>query len=99
MSRRPAAHDPGFGSDSFLDVLSNLVGILIILVVIAGARVGRAPVLSLIKSLPPAPAESEVGKEEPVPAAPAAETGGPELKPAPEVVAAEPVLEGPPGEI
>ncbi|MBI5759866.1 MAG: hypothetical protein HZA46_15210 [Planctomycetales bacterium] len=33
-----------FGSDSFLDVLANMVGILIILIVIAGARVGRAPI-------------------------------------------------------
>lgn len=36
-----------FGSDSFLDVLSNMVGILIILIVFAGARVARAPVPKL----------------------------------------------------
>jgi hypothetical protein len=36
-----------FGSDSFLDVLCNLVGILILLMVIAGVRVSRAPVMIL----------------------------------------------------
>lgn len=33
-----------FGSDSFLDVVANIVGILIILIVIAGAKAGTAPV-------------------------------------------------------
>jgi hypothetical protein len=33
-----------FGSDSFLDVIANIVGILIILIVIAGVKVGRMPV-------------------------------------------------------
>ncbi len=32
-----------FGSDSFLDVVANIVGILIILIVIAGVRVSQAP--------------------------------------------------------
>ena len=35
----------GFGSDSFLDILCNMVGILVILIVIAGMRVNRAPVV------------------------------------------------------
>lgn len=35
-----------FGSDSFLDVIANLVGILIILTVIAGLRVSRSPVIA-----------------------------------------------------
>lgn len=39
MSRRHAKKSLGFGSDSFLDVLANIVGILIILIVIAGARI------------------------------------------------------------
>lgn len=43
MSRR-ASGDPGFGSDSFLDVIANIVGILIILIVVAGLRVARTPV-------------------------------------------------------
>lgn len=33
-----------FGSDSFLDVVCNIVGILIIMMVMAGVRAGRAPV-------------------------------------------------------
>lgn len=49
MSRR-AASEQEFGSDSFLDVLANMVGILIILIVIAGIRVARGPV-------PPAPSD------------------------------------------
>jgi hypothetical protein len=44
MSRRRAEGDPGVGSDSFLDVIANIVGILIILIVLAGVRVSRAPV-------------------------------------------------------
>ena len=44
MSRKPA-HAVGFGSDSFLDVLCNMVGILVILIVIAGMRVDRTPIV------------------------------------------------------
>lgn len=44
MSRRKL-HEVEFGSDSFLDVLANMVGILIILIVIACVRAGRTPVL------------------------------------------------------
>jgi hypothetical protein len=43
MSRR-AREPEEFGSDSFLDVLANIVGILIILIVSAAARVERGPV-------------------------------------------------------
>jgi hypothetical protein len=42
MSRRHSGENE-FGSDSFLDVLANMVGILIVLVVIAGIRVVRGP--------------------------------------------------------
>jgi len=49
MSRRPST-DANFGSDSFLDVVCNIVGILIILIVIAGVRVSRAPVPALMPS-------------------------------------------------
>ncbi|MCH8829004.1 MAG: hypothetical protein IID45_05445 [Planctomycetes bacterium] len=34
------------GSDSFLDIIANIVGVLIILVVIAGVKVSRAPVIA-----------------------------------------------------
>lgn len=44
MSRRPHA-ELQFGSDSFLDVIANIVGILIILIVVAGIRAGKAPEL------------------------------------------------------
>lgn len=44
MSRRPRS-ELQFGSDSFLDVVANIVGILIILIVIAGLRVSQAPIL------------------------------------------------------
>ncbi|MBX3441011.1 MAG: hypothetical protein KF774_01300 [Planctomyces sp.] len=42
MARRHQ-QDAGFGSDSFLDVIANVVGILVILIVIVGLRVSRAP--------------------------------------------------------
>lgn len=44
MSRRPRA-EMQFGSDSFLDVTCNIVGILIILLVLVGIRAARAPVV------------------------------------------------------
>ena len=43
MSRRPRRAFQ-FGSDSFLDIVCNVVGILIILMVVAGLRASRAPV-------------------------------------------------------
>lgn len=43
MARRKQSGDVNIGSDSFMDVIANIVGILIILIVIAGIRVGRAP--------------------------------------------------------
>lgn len=42
MSRRAAQQEPGFGSDSFLDIIANLVGILIILIVLAGLRASQS---------------------------------------------------------
>lgn len=41
MSRRKSDADQEFGSDSFLDIIANIVGILIILIVVAGAKVAR----------------------------------------------------------
>jgi hypothetical protein len=43
MARQVAAAEPAFGSDSFLDVTANLVGVLIILIVLVGLRVSQAP--------------------------------------------------------
>ena len=45
MSRRRPKGELQFGSDSFLDVVANIVGILIILIVIAGLRVSQTPVV------------------------------------------------------
>ncbi len=44
MSRRNPREEMEFGSDSFLDVVANVVGILIILMVLAGIRAKTAPV-------------------------------------------------------
>jgi hypothetical protein len=67
MSRR-VSFDPGFGSDSFLDILANMVGILIILIVIAGVQVARAPVAAFLPEAPPEEAEEIPEPElEPVP--------------------------------
>jgi len=53
MRRRSTASDPGFGSDSFLDVLSNIVGILIILIVIGRMQLGRLPLNPGPATVPP----------------------------------------------
>ena len=45
MSRRKSSGDQEFGSDSFLDIIANIVGILIILIVVAGMKVARQPTL------------------------------------------------------
>jgi hypothetical protein len=82
MRRRPVASDPGFGSDSFLDVLSNIVGILIILIVMAGMQLGRLP-------LNPGPATAEPT------ATPVAAATVPATSPAPSTPAPVAVLEPP----
>ncbi|TWT50113.1 hypothetical protein KOR42_36600 [Thalassoglobus neptunius] len=48
MARRQV-EETAFGSDSFLDIVANIVGILIILIVVAGVRVSRTPLLSVPK--------------------------------------------------
>jgi len=54
MPRRPT-QDETPGHDSFLDIVANIVGILIILVLVVGVRVKNAPVTLAI---PPAPDET-----------------------------------------
>ena len=50
--RRPIPHqDLDNGQDSFLDVVSNIVGILIILVVVVGAQVKSGLTSSRLKEL------------------------------------------------
>jgi hypothetical protein len=54
MSRRRRSSEPAFGSDSFLDVVANLVGIVLIIIVLVGARIRHLPQL-----LVPVPAQPE----------------------------------------
>jgi len=94
MRGRSGGGDPDFGSDSFLDIIANLVGILIVLIVLAGLRAGRAPVeLELMT-------ETELPMTAPVASEPEQEVIQPVVPPAPQVepeppvvVAAEPVEE------
>jgi hypothetical protein len=65
MSRRRISDDIEFGSDSFLDIVANIVGILIILIVVAGIKAGAAPISAehlaeyLRTHVKPAPANVE----------------------------------------
>ncbi|MCA9015928.1 MAG: hypothetical protein KDA77_11405, partial [Planctomycetaceae bacterium] len=59
MSRRTPQGEAGFGSDSFLDIVANIVGILIILIVIAGVRMSQAPV-TVAENQPARPAQPEI---------------------------------------
>lgn len=43
MARKPRQDAEAIGSDSFLDVVTNIVGILIILVMVVGIRIKNAP--------------------------------------------------------
>ncbi|MFO1092086.1 MAG: hypothetical protein U0992_02080 [Planctomycetaceae bacterium] len=54
MSRR-RSDEPTFSTDSFLDVVCNLVGIMIILIIVAGMRVTSTPIV--FKDDDPAPDE------------------------------------------
>lgn len=80
MARRRSTGEVNLGSDSFLDVIANIVGILIILIVLTGLRVSRAPVV-----IAEVPAETSA----PVPAAVPMAHISPEEVPAP---ASEPVV-------
>lgn len=44
MRGRSGHGDPDFGSDSFLDIIANLVGILVILIVLAGLRAAQVSI-------------------------------------------------------
>jgi len=80
MPRRRTS-DPDFGSDSFLDIIANIVGILIILIVIAGLRAARAPVPSPPSKKPShPPVVAATTKPKPVPIPP------PKVEPEPVVV-------------
>jgi hypothetical protein len=64
MSKRDPNDELAFGSDSFLDVVANIVGILIILIVVAGLRVSRAPVVD--DEAASQPLEQSASTQEPV---------------------------------
>ena len=80
---RGGSGDPDFGSDSFLDIVANLVGILIILIVLAGLRASQAP---LQPDEVPGMAESETIIPEPPEPTPVVE----ELPPTPLVAESDP---------
>ena len=50
MKYRPNDENELPGQDSFLDIVANIVGILIILVTVVGVRAGKAPLLSSVSS-------------------------------------------------
>ena len=92
MSRRTRSGEVGFGSDSFLDIVANIVGILIILIVIAGVRMSQAPVTQVenqsVKAVQPeiidadlAAFPSPIETELPIPEAPALALTQPDPKP------------------
>lgn len=86
MSRRPRAEQQ-FGSDSFLDIVCNVVGILIILMVVTGLRASRAPVLLPTMTVPTVPVAGPAAEPDSLPILP---VFGDEPEPEPVVVAAPP---------
>jgi hypothetical protein len=80
MRKRASGEEAPFGSDSFLDVLANMVGILIILIVITAIRLGRGP--------GPSGTAEATADEQPEPVAQAPAVVDPE--PAPPIAVAEP---------
>ncbi len=96
MSKRRHSDEIVFGSDSFLDILANIVGILIILIVVAGLRVSKSPATPPTATaepqlktaavlVPPPTLEVEAVNEELEPAIPFEMT----LPPAPPVLSPE----------
>ncbi len=67
MPKKRTSDEPALGSDSFLDVLCNMVGILVILIVIAGLRAAKAPVKLPAAALPVTAITNIDEEEEPVP--------------------------------
>lgn len=92
MSRRRPPAELQFGSDSFLDVVANIVGILIILIVVAGLRISKTPSL-----LFPTKTESSNSASKPIPSSvpDLVEEPAPSDKPVttPQIVVLQPVHE------
>lgn len=92
MRGRGGPAEPQFGSDSFLDIVANLVGILIVLIMLAGLQAARAPVSDaelIAAGHSPLPATPE-------PAVPSAPVEPPDI-PDPDPQPDEPVPEMPAG--
>ncbi len=94
---RGGSGDPDFGSDSFLDIVANLVGILIILIVLAGLRASQAPLqpdelpgMAEADVVVPEPSERAPVVEE-LPQAPLVAESDPESLPDPEPTAVAPI--------
>ncbi len=62
MTQRRQAEGEGFGSDSFLDIVANIVGILIILVMVVGVRVKLSPETEPAPVEPPPPIDLSSGR-------------------------------------
>lgn len=63
MARQRTNQDEIVGQDSFLDVVANLVGIMIILVMVVGARAKDAMVVAGLRSPEPAVAKAKIESE------------------------------------
>ncbi len=112
MARRRQSEDIEFGSDSFLDIVANIVGILIILIVIAGVRVSQTPVTvakpasaetvdNVAPKPPPSRLPDDLPPAETLPALPlpievAELPGPPEPREEPEPIDRPPIPEPPP---
>lgn len=86
MSKRPPPQEAEFGSDSFLDVIANIVGILVILIVLAGLKVSRMPVVAKTPANAEATAFVEALPIDPSEAAPAE---APAIDPPTELISTE----------
>lgn len=102
MSRRPVPEQQ-FGSDSFLDIVCNVVGILIILMVVAGVRASKVPVtlpsMAVVDPIDvePLPTPAPALESQPLPVLIAEEETPPALaEPEPAPIPAEPLPPLPP---
>jgi uncharacterized small protein (DUF1192 family) len=70
MTRRAPRAELEFGNDSFLDVICNIVGVLIILILVCGDHISKAPVTAeMLASIPIPGSTHEVKPSVPTPAA------------------------------
>jgi hypothetical protein len=100
MPRRRQTDEIAFGSDSFLDIVANIVGILIILIVIAGVRVAQMPAvppqLANVAAVPAADPPPVLAVVAPAPASPVDEPPQQPAPPPPEPLGPPPPIAPPP---